>query len=390
MINSFEKNIILLVKSALDGCKIELDKDFDLVRAHKLAQEMQIAPLLYYGLERAEGAFEREGATKFVKSSMMYAFHCQNQEAEIERVLRELDKEKIEYLKLKGTLLKPLYPSPDMRLMSDADILIKTEQYPKIKRIMKELSFKETTESDHEYIWEKDGVCCIELHKRIIPSYNKDYYSYFGDGWSLARPKQDKPNEYEMSSEDTFIYLFTHFSKHYRDTGIGVKHVTDFYVYLKSYPELDWEYIRAELEKLQLLRFWDNVKNMLDSWFGDREYDEVSELITRVIFAGGAYGCQQAKVLSEGVILSKSTQSVKKRKLLRLIFPPYKHMKQRYIILKRAPILLPFMWAWRLISTLFTPRKISKKKRELNELSQRNIEEYQRRLNYVGLDFNFK
>ena len=67
--------------------------------------------------------------------------------------------------------------------MVDADVLVKTEQYPKIKNIMSSLGYCETKESDHEYIWDKKGFFHLELHKRLIPSNNEDYYSYYGDGW---------------------------------------------------------------------------------------------------------------------------------------------------------------------------------------------------------------
>ena len=123
---------------------------------------------------------------------------------------------------LKGTLLKEMYPKKELRAMGDADILIKTEQYDKIKPIMQGLGFEERTESDHELIWRKPQLL-LELHKKLIPSYNKDYYAYFGDGWQLGKPNSNFPHRFEMSDEDQMIYLFTHFAKHYRDAGIGIR-----------------------------------------------------------------------------------------------------------------------------------------------------------------------
>jgi len=51
---------------------------------------------------------------------------------------------------------------------------------------MADLGYEELYESDHELVWNHD-LMRIELHKRLIPSYNKDYYQYYGDGWQLAK-----------------------------------------------------------------------------------------------------------------------------------------------------------------------------------------------------------
>lgn len=34
-------------------------------------------------------------------------------------------------------------------------------------------------------VWSGSGLK-LELHKRLIPSYDKDYYEYFGEGWDTA------------------------------------------------------------------------------------------------------------------------------------------------------------------------------------------------------------
>ena len=70
---------------------------------------------------------------------------------------------------LKGCNLKRLYPQPELRLMADADILIRMEQYDQIKSVMQSLGFACERESDHEFIWRTKGLY-LELHKRLLPS----------------------------------------------------------------------------------------------------------------------------------------------------------------------------------------------------------------------------
>ncbi len=389
MLSLFEKNMISIIRSSLDGSVPEVSEDFDFDKAYSFAQSMQIVPLVCYGIEKLPNAYLTTGSKKFLKSTISYSFFCENQDKEIEAVLSEFDREQIKYVRLKGTTLKKLYPRTEMRLMSDADILIKVEEYDKIKTIMLALGYTLKVESDHEFVWSK-GNFNIELHKRLIPSYNKDYYKYFGDGWRLAKPSSEKPNEYIMSSEDNFIYLFTHYAKHYRDAGIGIKHLTDFYVYLKHYDSLDWGYINAELKKLQLYDFWLTTKDVLNVWFGSAMCDERSAFVTKRIFGGSAYGTYEAHVLSEGVKLSKSSKNVRAKRFWRGVFPPFKDLAQKFRFLKKLPILLPLAWLCHWASVIFNPKRIARKKRDFEAISPENIKTYQDELNYVGLDFNFE
>lgn len=387
MLNKFEKSIISLIKSSLDGTTPSISEALDLETIYRFSQKMQITPLLYYGIEKLPNAFDELYGKKFLKSEVTYSFVCQKQKDQINELTMEFEKEKIDYMLLKGAIIRDFYPNIDMRLMSDADILIRKKQISKIKPIMKKLGYTEILESDHEYVFNKNNFQ-IELHKRLIPSYNKDYYAYFGDGWTLAKLNKEGSSGYKMSNEDHFIYMFTHYAKHYRDAGIGIKHITDFYVYLKL-VSLDWQYIEAELEKLQLLEFWKNTKRMVDVWFNDAECDEISAFMTHRIFNGNAYGTYEAHVLSQGVKISKKTKNVKAKSIITSVFPPYQEMKTIYGYLGKAPFMLPFAWLCRWIAIIFNPRRIRQKKHNLDRLSNENIQNYQRELNYVGLDFNF-
>jgi hypothetical protein len=325
-------------------------------------------------------------------ATMQLTALSENQLIEIDRVCKEFDKNGIEYLKLKGSIIKRLYPQHEMRVMSDADILIRESQMDKLKKILPSLGLSFKCESDHEWIWQSD-IMPFELHKRIIATYQKDFYAYFENGWRLAHKKSDDSCEYVMKLEDELVYLFTHLAKHYRDAGIGIKHMTDIYLFLREYSELDMEYVYASLEKLHLLDFFKNVKKTLGVWFNGEEYDDVSEFITAKIFESGVYGTRLAGLKSEALKLSKGrdTKAAKKKKYLNLIFPSYKNMCLIYPGLKKFPIGLPFMWIYRLIgAVLFKQRKIKKINEDVGAISKENIDECQYELNYVGLDFNFE
>ena len=389
--DNFQKDIIGIVKAALLNEKYTLPEDFDFDSAVKLAKKHGIIVMFYYGLLNC-GVDESQ---PFMQQLFMIT--CQNvainerQMYCINEIFGAFDKANIDYMPLKGTLLKNLYRKPEMRLMGDADILIKTNQNKDIKPIMESLGFSFTVESDHELIWKQKGVN-IELHKRLIPSYNKDFYAYFGDGWKLAKIKEG--TKYLMTNEDQMIYLFTHYAKHYRHAGIGIRHIVDLWVYRKNTPTLDEDYIKTELTKLNLYEFYLNTIKTLDVWFEGKEADNISDFITQIIFNSGVFGTKEALILSEAVRISKShgdAQNVQKSKYLRLIFPSFAAMSQKYPFLKKVPFLLPLMWVVRIVTVLIFKRDNIKHHQEnVAKMNQENIDSYQNALNFVGLDFNFK
>ncbi len=388
---SLQRDFLKVIRSALNGRAEELSAEFSLEEAAKLASKHQIMPLFYYGASACGISQE----TPIMQQLFLHV--CKDlsvstqQTYSLKALFSAFDEEKIDYMPLKGTLLKKLYPKAEMRLMGDADILIRPEQYEKIAPVMEKLGYTPDVESDHEIVWKKPMVF-IELHKRLIPSYNKDYYAYFGDGWRLATVCDG--TRYSMTDEDQMIYLFTHFAKHYRDSGIGIKHMIDLWLYRLNCKSLDEDYIIAELAKLQLSEFYQNVVKTLGVWFEGGEPSEVTELITSVIFNSGVYGTYEAKILSDAFKKTKfqdESGDFRKKKLFRAIFLPYKNMCEKYPFLEKAAILLPVMWVVRIVAVLLFKREtIVKHTEDYKTTSSEQIADYGKALNFVGLDFNFE
>jgi peptidyl-prolyl cis-trans isomerase B (cyclophilin B) len=122
--------------------------------------------------------------------------------------------------------------------------------------------------------------------------------------------KSENGFEYNMTAEDNMVYLFTHFAKHYRDCGIGIRHLVDLWVYKYNNPSLDEEYINKELEKLQLDVFYSNIIKTLGVWFEDAECDDVSDFITQVIFSSGVYGKAENRTKSIAIKERKKGKNV--------------------------------------------------------------------------------
>lgn len=385
-----QQGILTLIKSALLDKPLPLPPDFSLDGILPLCREHEITPMVCEGAVNC-GLYNTPGFQPMFQESCQHLLTSERQAGLVRSIFSAFNKNGIEYMPVKGCLMKQRYPKHEFRPMADADILIREDQYEQIRPLMRQLGFYEGVESNHEYIWDSVSLH-VELHKRLVPSYNKDYYAYFGDGWRLATGH--KGTRFFMTPEDEFIYLFVHLAKHYRDGGVGCRQMVDLWVQRRSFPGLNEDYLRRELRKLHLLEFYDNVHKTLTVWFEDGAADEVTECITDFIFSAGAWGKEENHVLSDALREQKLAGSAlggKAMSGIKLVFPPYSGMAMHFPVLKKAPVLLPLMWPVRWLELLFVRRKSAMEKGALmRSATRKRVQSYQDQLNYVGLDFHFK
>lgn len=382
-----QKGIITLIKSAVTCQSLELPEGFDLSEAYTQIARHNLIAIAYDGGARC-GISRQEPVMQ-----KLFAGYCRSlqvsegQLKQIRRISEAFEENGIDYMPVKGCNMKFLYPAPELRAMGDADILIRMEQYEKIVPLMESLGFQAELESDHELIWKHPGLY-LELHKRLIPSYNPDYYAWFGDGWRLA--SCDRATHYKMEPEDEFIYELTHFAKHFRDGGIGCRHVTD--LWLLRQRELDWERIRRELNKLRLLTFWEQISRLIDVWFEDGEGDGMTDFLTEYIFASGSWGLAREHFLS-GLLRTEQEAPARTSKVghvLSTLFPGVKSLKVKYTVLEKAPWLLPAVWVHRLgYKLLFEPEKVKRQADNVKLVASEELEEKRAMLRSVGLEFHF-
>jgi len=391
--NTQQKGIIALIKSALEHSPCTLPEGFNMGLAAREALRHKIIGLAYYGAVYCgvdKKSAPMQGLFRYLIPTMNVT---EKQFYTVTKVCEAFRENGIDYMPLKGTVLQPYYPSRELRTMGDADILIRMEQYEQIKPVMEQLGFAFEYESDHELVWKNKNLF-LELHKRLIPSYNRGYAAYYGDGWRLAHPEKEGDCRYVMTNEDQMIYLFTHFAKHYRDGGVGIRHILDLYVFTKAHPELDSAYMERELKKLRLLEFYHNVCDTLQVWFNGAPETALTDLITDVIFRSGEFGLAEDRIAAGGLREmsdGKSAREMRSGRVRSVLFLPYDAMCEHFPVLKKWKILLPLMWivrAFRVV--LFKRDQLKNQRKNMKLLSNDRLTGYERSLKAVGLSFEFK
>lgn len=406
--NTFQHSFITLLRYGLsheESCP-ELPEAPLYSVVKRIADSQQVTNLIYYGACKTQSFLNDPAMMDFFNFSCRYISISENQMSDFADVSARFEQDGIDYAPVKGLVVKPLYPEPDMRLMGDCDILVRASQFDKIKAAMLDMGFTYESDESHEYSFISPNGVEFELHHELVPEFEKDLYTYFGDGWRFQKPVEGYAHRYEMSREDAFIFSFGHFVKHYRLHGAGMKYVLDFRQYLVNYPDLDVSYIRSELARLNLDTFFDNILRVIDVWFNDAPSDEVTDFLTDKLFFESVFGNDTNGSLSQALreeensrIRSGKEKSgqidasrARRRRWLHNIFLPYVDMCQKYPVLKKWAVLLPIFWVVRIFDILFFHRdKIKENKQSLDTImSQEKLDQYRDELNMVGLSYNYE
>lgn len=381
------RDFFSVIKAALTDEPVALTSDIDYEKLFILSKKCNVVPLVCHGLYKAFGNFDQLAIFK------KYTFYMIARDQNLMNCLKKIESifadNGIDYMLLKGASIKHLYPTSECRLMGDADILIKEAQYNTIKELMPQLGLVNKGESDHEHIWAAQGGIVIELHKRLIPSYNDDYYAYYRNPWKKASFKNN--HRFSMTKEDEYIYLFTHLTKHYRDGSAMFRPLIDMWLFKNKHTLLNMEYIRKELEKLELTEFHNNIWNTLDVWFNNKEETELTAFITEQIFEVDRKARLDAANAARISARSDSVASAKAKTIKNLIFLPMETMKKKFPVLEKFPFLLPIMWIVRWIDAIFHKKNsIAHETNRLNKMDNEIVDAYNNDLNKVGLKYNLR
>ena len=149
--NNIEKGIIDLLNCTIRGDKlsnknlagIALEKFIDRAREHS------ISGLLYSAIDWHYEVNENKELINDWKLSTFYTGVGQlNHINQVEKIIKKFNEENVRVIVLKGLVVREFYKNPELRTMSDADILVHEEDLDKARNILTSLGYSEKEGSD--------------------------------------------------------------------------------------------------------------------------------------------------------------------------------------------------------------------------------------------------
>lgn len=269
----------------------------------------------------------------------------------------------IPFIPVKGVLIAPVYPDPQLRTMGDMDLLVRYDDRERIRDVLTPLGFTNTKWSEVEWDYRQDMVE-YELQINLIKPggfHNPELEGWLNDYWPQA--EADGSGGYRLNASFHFFYLITHIAKHIRWVGVGFRQFYDLSILMRYSSEAyDWAWIREQAERLGFFRFVQICLALNERWFGvpspyptDELTDNLFETVTNKIFGDGVFGFDNAnnylQHLATGQSDGSSTKVNRWRSIRKLLFPPYRDLitSQKYAWLRGKPLLLPAAWVLRAV-----------------------------------------
>lgn len=281
----------------------------------------------------------------------LYLTKTLNQTYEIEHLDALYNTEGIAHVFLKGSSLRKLYPTPELREMCDIDVLVPVEQAEEAYAAAQRDGYVSNGSASHNEAFFKPPFIELELHTYMVPTENK-YFDYYRSVWTRAR-REGSSDTYTFGAEDAYIFALVHTWKHYVGHGTGIRPILDVAVLEKTYGDrLDRAYLNAELKKLSLTDFAENVMQLAACWFGAEHTEPTPERqrLEHRLLTGATYGTREqseSNLLMKKMQQGKSERRAKTEIFFRQVFPPYSTMASRFRWVGRVPVLLPAAWVAR-------------------------------------------
>lgn len=342
-------------------------EDIDIKQLCNLVAKNKVHGFMFYAIKNQCIAVPETVQKAYRDIYMANLMRNVSQAEEREFIRQRFSQENIDFIFLKGSHLKELYPVPEIRYMVDMDILVHPKNLEKGGKVLLERGFEQYKDNDKDIIFTKKPCLTIELHQMLfIEGYFM--HEHFTDVWEKAIKISD--HEYKMSYNDLYVYTLAHLAEHYMTAGSCFRPMMDLFLMEKKlYEELDFSYINQQFVKIGIDEFAAKVRRLYNCMFAEGEYDDDLTMMENYIILGAPVKN------AEEVAFAASTRKSKSQRVLQTAFPNYRHMKTRYPILKKLPFLMPIFWIIRIFNYIFTKDSIIKGKRDqLKNSDQKSTE----------------
>lgn len=323
-----------------------------------LSAKHDIAHLVCFGLEK--GALMPEGsecAMRFRKQKFIAVYRYSQQKAELDALRTVFCENSIEYMPLKGSVIRDFYPEGWMRVGCDIDVLVREEDLERAKDVLTEKGYKYEGAEFHDVHFSTPSGVHLELHHTITQSL-ADVDKVLANPFDYTFTPEAYPMERAQSDELLYVHFVSHAAHHLLNGGCGVRAFIDLFLM----DEKLWQSrdkVDALLSETGIFDFAKQSRMLASHWLLGTDADGVTETYEKIILSGGVYGN-----FSNRAALRNNKEGGF-RFVMSRIFLPYSMLKNKYPILKKHKWLTPVYQVRRWLS-LLSPKRMKRAGRELS------------------------
>lgn len=355
--------LFALLRSAICGTKLTEEERNDY--SHDLLQDLlkisskhDVVHLLVFGLKQNE-LISKENSD-IEKYFLKAVYRYERLRYEYDNLCSALEKARIPFLPLKGSVIRKYYPEAWMRTSCDIDVLVHEKDSEKAVSVLVDgYGYVYHGKRSHDISLFAPTKTHIELHYDLVEDgIAKEASEVLKNVWDMAELRDGYAFLHEMPDEYYYFYHISHMAKHFENGGCGIRPFIDLMI-LDGSQEADKENRDKLLQEGNLLKFAKAARKLSRIWFSNEPYDYISQQMEDYILRGGVYGNNENRIT-----VQQQKKGGRIKYALSKIFIPYDVIKFHYPILQKHKWLIPFMEVRRWFKLIFCGHA----KRTLNEL----------------------
>lgn len=293
--------------------------------AHLVAHSLSLAGLL--GNDEVGEAFRR--------SQLLAVFRETEQSGALAAIGEAFERAGVDYLPLKGAVIRQRYPEPWMRIGCDVDVLVRPEELERAATCLCDaLGYKRGNRNAHDLTLTSPEGVTVELHFDMIESdCAANSAEVLGRVWEYAHAEKGA-HGYALRDDMFYFYHLAHMAKHFEHGGCGVKPFLDMWLLCRE--PYDGEARRALLKEGGLSDFDAACRKLCEAWFAGQAWDSLCEDMSRYLLTAGMYGDAEHKAA-----VGSAKQGGRGRSLWARIWVPYDVLRGHYPSLEGRRWLIP-------------------------------------------------
>ena len=296
--NKEQQMFLKIISDHLQGRKTVPPEDLDWPQIIRYAKSHQIEGIISHQVhdcfDHKNEHIDIAGQMKNAKLACVFAYAA-NTHA-FDEIRHAFRTDNIRFFPVKGLEIASCYPIPEYRTMSDLDIVAFSKDKEKASKILEGLGY--TLLEKNYGIQFRKHIIKLELddhllHKESLENDNRRLF--FDTCWKYINT--DPKGGFQLDNGFHYLYLLEHTKKHFRTRGIGFRQFIDLAVFVQKHSDLDWEWIKTQLHKIDLWKFAVLAHAFINKWWGIESPYEAETLentffeeTTEYVFNSGVFG----------------------------------------------------------------------------------------------------
>lgn len=333
----------------------------------------------YQKADKAEQKRWSEAVNQSIKKTILF-------DAERKRITAFLEENGIWYMPLKGAVINGLYKNYGTREFADNDILFDNNYREAVRDYMLRIGYTLRSDVTCADEYSKEPLYNFEMHRSLYDEDKKlkgfDIYTYYRNVKSKLVKDEGSGYGYHFTDNDFYIFFIIHAFKHYSISGTGLRTVSDEYVILQKYTDIDFDVVESELKKMGADDFEKNLRTMTQKLFSDKniienEFEALSDEEKKLLFyiiSSGTFGISEhyyQNMLEEFSAGNKTSHFTYYKQRLSRYAAQVKHQKPS---VAKHKILFSFYLMYRIPAQVIKKRKSIKQEMEYVKSLTKNEE----------------